>query len=118
LTKHVLGRYSKGRMMIADIKETDFETKVISSPLPIVVDFWAPWCGPCKMALPVLEELAGALKDKISFVKINVDENPKLAEKLGVLSIPTTVLFKEGKEIGRRVGFAGKDGFEELIKKV
>jgi len=105
-------------MTIPDIKESDFETKVISSPLPIVVDFWAPWCGPCKMALPVLEELAETFKDKISFVKINVDENPKLAEKLGIMSIPTTVLFKGGKEVGRQIGFAGKEGFEELIKKV
>jgi thioredoxin 1 len=104
--------------MIADIKESDFETKVISSSLPVAVDLWAPWCGPCKMALPVLEELAETFKDKISFVKINVDENPKLAEKLGIMSIPTTVLFKGGKEVGRQVGFAGKDGFEELIKKV
>ena len=105
-------------MAIEDIKESDFENKVISSSTPVLVDFWAPWCGPCKMALPVLEELSKSYKDKISFVKINVDENPKVAEKLGIMSIPTTVLFKEGKEMGRQVGFAGKDGFEDLLKKV
>jgi thioredoxin 1 len=105
-------------MAIADIKDIEFETKVISSPLPVLVDFWAPWCGPCKMALPVLEELSEAYKEKVSFVKINVDDDPKIAEKLGIMSIPTTVLFKEGKEIGRQVGFAGKQGFEDLIKKV
>lgn len=104
-------------MAIVDITEKDFQEKVTSSSIPTLVDFWAPWCGPCRMALPVLEELSKAYEGKVSFVKVNVDENSNLAGNMGVMSIPTTILFKGGKEVGRHVGFAGKEGFEELIKK-
>ena len=82
-----------------------------------VIDFHADWCGPCKMALPVLEELSESYKDKVLIAKLDVDQNPVQSQKYGVMSIPTTVLFKDGKEIGRNVGFAGKNNFEELIKK-
>lgn len=102
-------------MAVAFINDNDFEEKVLKSQIPVLVDFYAEWCGPCKMAEPVLEELSEVYKDKILIVKIDVDKNPAMSEKYGVLSIPTTILFKNGVETGRQVGFSGKKAFEELF---
>jgi thioredoxin 1 len=99
------------------ITDQDFDSEVLQNNLPVLVDFWAEWCGPCKLAGPVIDELADEYKDKVIMVKLNVDENPVNTGKYGVMSIPTTILFKGGKEIGRQIGFAGKNAFEELIKK-
>ena len=104
-------------MAATNITDKDFDTQVLQNKLPVLVDFWAEWCGPCKMASPVLEELSETYKDKVIIVKLNVDENPAMPQKFGVMSIPTTILFKEGKEIGRTVGFSGKENFEDLMKK-
>lgn len=103
-------------MQLPDITDQDFETKVLKNPKPVLVDFWAPWCGPCKLAGPVLEVLADDYGDKVELVKINIDEHQQYAQQFNVMSIPTTILFKEGKELGRQIGFAGKGAFEELIK--
>ena len=104
-------------MATVNITDAEFEGKVLKSTTPVLVDFWAVWCTPCKMAEPVLEELADSYKDKIVIAKMDVDANQATPPKYGVMSIPTTVLFKEGKELGRQVGFSGKEAFEELIKK-
>ena len=104
-------------MATVDVTDKEFEEKVLNSDSPVLVDFWAAWCGPCKMAEPVLEELSEEYKDKVKIAKLNVDENAQTTQKYGIMSIPTTVLFKGGEEVGRQVGFAGKQAFEDLIKK-
>lgn len=105
-------------MATKDITEAEFEEKVLKNEKPVLVDFWAPWCGPCKMAEPVLDELSEEYGDKLEIVKINVDENQQTAQTYGVMSIPTTIMFKGGEEVECQIGFAGKRGFEDVIKKV
>lgn len=99
------------------ISDQNFGEQVLKNKLPVLVDFWAPWCGPCRMAGPVLEELSEDFNGKVLVMKLNVDENPTTAGQYGVMSIPTTILFKDGKPIGKQVGFGGKQAFEELMKK-
>jgi thioredoxin 1 len=104
-------------MASVNITDQDFDSQVLQNKLPVLVDFWAEWCGPCRMAGPILEELSEDYKDKVLVMKLNVDQNPTSSQKYSVMSIPTTVLFKGGKEIGRQVGFSGKQTFESLMKK-
>ena len=112
-----MGSYIEEQMATIDVTDAEFEEKVINNPMPVFVDFWAPWCVPCKTAGPVLEELSEAYKDKMIIAKLNVDKNPQTSSKYDVMSIPTTIIFKGGQEIGRQTGFSGKQTFEELLKK-
>jgi thioredoxin 1 len=102
--------------MVAQVSDTSFETDVLKSKEPVLVDFWAEWCGPCRQVAPVLEEVAGELKGKIKIVKLNVDESPQTASKYGVQSIPTLMIFKNGEMASRQIGSAPKDKIVQWIK--
>ena len=93
---------------IKNCNENDFENEVLKSNLPVIVDFWAEWCGPCKMLTPILEELSNEMKNEINIVKVNLDENQDLAMKYSIRSIPTLLLFKEGNLIDTKVGLFPK----------
>ncbi len=94
--------------VIKNCNENDFENEVLKSNLPVIVDFWAEWCGPCKMLTPILEELSNEMKNEIKVVKVNLDENQDLAMKYSIRSIPTLLLFKEGNLIDTKVGLLPK----------
>ena len=103
-------------MGVSKVSEADFEAQVLKSTEPVVVDFWAEWCGPCRMIAPELEEIAaGALGGKVKIVKLNVDENPQIAAKYNVMSIPTLMVFKNGELASRQVGAAPKAKLEQWI---
>ena len=102
-------------MGVEKVSDTTFETEVLKASQPVVVDFWAEWCGPCRMIGPALEEIAGSLNGKVKIVKLNVDENPHTASKYGVMSIPTLMLFKNGEMASRQVGAAPKQKLEQWI---
>ena len=97
------------------IKEGGFDTEVVQSPLPVVADFYATWCGPCKLLAPRLDELAGPLTSKIKFVKINVDEAPNLSRRFDIQAIPTLIFFKNGKVVDRIVGLPANDDLKARL---
>ena len=105
-------------MAAVTVTDQNFDEVVGKSDLPILVDFWAECCGPCQMAAPVIEELAQEHAGKVVIGKLNVDENQQKAAQLGVMSIPTVIGFKVGQEVERKIGFGGKEGYEELIKRL
>jgi len=94
--------------MVAPVSDKSFQADVLQSKEPVLVDFWAEWCGPCRAVGPVLEEVAGELKGKLKIVKLNVDENPETAAKYGIQSIPTLMIFKNGEMASRQIGAAPK----------
>ncbi len=93
---------------IKNCNENDFEDEVLKSNLPVIVDFWAEWCGPCKMLSPILEELSDEMKNEINVIKVNLDENQDLAMKYSIRSIPTLLLFKDGNLVDTKVGLLPK----------
>ena len=93
---------------ISQLTESTFDEEVASSTEPVLVDFWAEWCGPCKMVAPILEEIATEQACKVRVAKVNADENPGLATKFNVMSIPTMIVFKDGQEAQRLIGARGK----------
>jgi thioredoxin 1 len=102
---------------IPEVTQSTFQADVLASDKPVLVDFWAPWCGPCKMLAPVIEEVAGSLVGKANFVKLNTDENPNVAGQYGISGIPTLILFKGGEAVDRIVGFVPKAAITAMISK-
>ena len=100
---------------VLHINDADFETTVVQSDIPVLVDFWAPWCGPCKMIAPILDEIAPEFEGKAKIVKINVDDNQLVAGQFGVRSIPTLLLFKNGQLVATQVGSLPKNQLAAFI---
>lgn len=98
------------------ITDADFDSEVLQSDIPVVVDFWAEWCGPCKVISPTLDEIAQEMNGAIKIVKLNIDDNPETATKLGIMSIPTLMLYKDGELAARQVGAAPKQKLQDWIK--
>jgi thioredoxin 1 len=105
-------------MELIHFTDANFDEMVIKADKPVLVDFFADWCGPCRMVTPVIEEIASTYSGKLVVGKVDVDANSNIAGKYGVMSIPTVVLFDGGKEVGRQVGSSGKEVYEEMVKKV
>ena len=104
-------------MSAIHLTNQDFDGKVLQAAEPVLVDFYADWCGPCKLAA-IIEELASVYAGKVTIGKLDVDENSATAAKYGVMSIPTVIMFKGGKEVDRQVGFGGRQMYEKMIEKV
>ena len=98
------------------VSDSSFETEVLHSQVPVVVDFWAEWCGPCKQIGPALEEIAAEMGGKVKIAKVNVDDNPNAPSRYRVRGIPTLLIFKDGEEVGRKVGADSKRGIESWIQ--
>ena len=101
--------------MITEITQQNFEAEVLGSSVPVLVDFWASWCGPCRMLSPVVDELAEQYDGKVKFGKVNVDEQPRLAMNYSVESIPTLLLFRDGRAVDKSVGVVPKSQIEQML---
>src|SRR5438874_9980880 len=102
-------------MGVSKVSDSDFEAQVLKSAEPVVVDFWAEWCGPCKAIAPALEEIAGSMNGKVKIVKLNIDENPATTNKYGITSIPTLMMFKNGQLASQQVGLHPKQKLQQWI---
>ena len=103
---------------VKEVSDGTFEQEVLNSDTPVLVDFWAPWCGPCKAIGPVVEELSKDYEGKVKFLKCNVDDNPSTPSNYGIRAIPTLILFKDGKNVEQIVGMVQKAKLEDAISKV
>lgn len=102
-------------MAIVNVSDQSFNTEIGQGT--VVVDFWAPWCGPCKMLAPILDELSAELGDDVKIAKLNVDENPETASRFGVMSIPTLIFFKDGQPVDKVVGLNSKESLKNIVNK-
>jgi len=101
-----------------EVNDSNFDQMVLQSKTPVLVDFWAAWCGPCRMVAPLVEELAGEYESKVTMVKLNVDENPQIASQYGIMSIPTLLIFKDGAPVSNIVGFRPKAELQRSLDAV
>ena len=104
-------------MSVFKITTENFEKEVLGSNKPVLVDFYATWCGPCKMLSPVVDQLAEELGDRVAVGKVNIDEEMALTEKFNIMSVPTLMVFKNGKAVGQSVGFVPKEQIKKMIEK-
>ena len=102
---------------VANVTDDSFDIEVIKADLPVLVDFWAPWCGPCKAVAPVVDDLSKEYEGRLKVVKLNTDENPNIAAQYGISGIPTLILFKGGEVVDRIVGFVPKSAITSMISK-
>ncbi len=100
---------------VVHVSDTSFDEDVLNSELPVLIDYWAEWCGPCKMIAPVLEEIAEEYAGKIKTVKINIDDNPQAPTRYGIRSIPTLMVFRDGEVLGTKIGAVSKSQLTEFI---